>query len=288
MHNCGTNIRSKRTTDLTSSERHSFIRNLIHLYATKAEHLTGKKFKVEFGNQCCVNLSTGVVQLPDVVCFADDAEKQHKTDLLLFGARHEFGHLLSTDPEKNTKWHNKVPVRERGKLAYYMNVFEDIREEHMFCKVFPGAIKEMRDFSDSFAKMHEPMHSDPKVPMFKKLFDLIYVRSRSAQYKSYGLAPYGFEAPREVEEAYDKYAKDLVERSIVTEDQEETNACAYEFYLRMKSIAEDEAPKAPPLAVGDFVRKEEFYGEVISIDGFDVEVEVISKEEAKKRMKAKA
>ena len=269
---------------VTSSDRQSGIRKLIALYATRFKHTTGKDIKVLFTGRCCVNMVTGVIELPDVVGYKSEEDKKFKERMLIFGAQHEMGHLISTDLEAIEPWMNKVKGSKASAFLHQcINVFEDIREEHLFCGHFPGAGTEMRDFLSQECKRElSGRFRDPKCPMTKKLMDLSYVRGRSLQYEAYGLDPVDLKVPDDVEEAYQKTAADLVVRASKTESQDEICKIAYEFYTRVKE--ESDKPSMPPLNVGDVVACGKEIGQVLSITGNDVEVEVITKEEAKKRL----
>jgi hypothetical protein len=274
-------MRKKSTSDLRSG-----IKKLIGLYASGFKHLEGKEIKVRFGSGCYADIKNNLIELPDVVGYKNQKEKKHKEALLEFGARHEFGHLMSTNLECDARWKKKVKGSRAIKLLHVcMNVFEDIREEHLFVARFPGASESMRNFTQSYIEYEiKDRFYDPKFPITKKLMDLCYLDGRSRQYKSYGLEELYIEIPPDLLKAYKKIAEDLVERAVETRDQDVINEIALEFYNRIKE--ESEQPPMPPLNVGDVLAKDGEYGQVVSYDPEtgDIEVEVIDKSEAKRRL----
>jgi len=224
------------------------------------------------------------------------------------GFLHELGHVIFTDFGMLKSWFEEM--KSRGDLSKKIslfgtvqNVLEDVREERLMNQRYYGTTR----------IMHQAMawinvqRDYSKMPLFKTLTDLMYLRPRYRNYIKEGLdGPTFRNVPDKAEKIYEKVFAEFEEEVAWCDDQERIMVIAEIVTDRILEEAakepdepeedepdepcdnSDEPPPPPqPLQVGDVIRLKDkkVYGVVTGRQDRRVMYDEITKEEAKKRLK---
>jgi hypothetical protein len=261
----------------------------------KLAAMTAQNHKIDivFGDKCATDGKTVYL------CDLPDSSKPSDIRMLIHVMYHEISHVLNTDFKKLKRWIEGYPEGLKKIAHTCYNVLEDIRIEKLMSDKYPGVRIRMRDFVAEFLKDKKQREISNTQSPLKTLLDVVYLRGREMQVIEEGLEGFNLQVPDEIETLYLKYCKDITERASKELDSDKMFDLADELFNRLKELIKDsenppeeqqesqesgDSSQESGLQVGDVVRLKgsDRYGKVIEVKDGSLEVEEMSKEEARK------